>query len=153
MKLKYKAFDSINSLQWVCVINFFSQRIDELHSLGGLCNYKTLIRLWNYTAYGERRGILWCALVMTAAKKEERELPAFYFIWISWKKSKLWKWVFLYFTSLDTPAVCLNRLWQQPGECGIDPGCFKLFWHAEASRVTALWFAENVCRFAKGCLL
>lgn len=37
-------------------------------SPGGVCNYKTLIRLWNFTAYGEGRRSFWCALVMTAAK-------------------------------------------------------------------------------------
>lgn len=142
------------SVQW----NFFSQRIDELHSLGALCNYKTLIRLWNYTAYGERRRFLWCTLVMTAAKRERgRELPAFA-SFESLERNQSFESEDFCTLQLPHPLTLLLLLilfWsdsETKWESSIDPGNVQLFWYAEATGMRAFWLTENVCHLAKGHL-
>lgn len=71
---------------------------------------------------------------------------------ISWKKSKLWKWGFL-FCAVPAHPTQLMLLWTDSDanhwQPRIDPGNFKLLWHAEAAGVTAFWFTEAVCHFAK----
>lgn len=54
-------------------------------------------------------------------------------------------------SQLTPPNSCSSELTQMPttGSQGFDPGNFKLLWHAEAAGVTAFWFTEAVCHFAK----
>lgn len=95
-----------------------------------------------------------CSKKKKKEKKEEGKekcLPAFE----SLERNQRFKSVFFCILQLPHPRTLLRLLWTDSHtdrDSSVDPGNIKLFWHQEASGVTASWFMENVCRFAKGRL-
>lgn len=96
-----------------------------------------------YSIWWEEEILLMCSC--NDCSKEggnERERRTAACIWIPWKKSKLWKHIFLYFSALPWSEMVssYSELTVLQTKSPTDFGNIKLFWLQEASGVMALWF-------------